>query len=195
MKLGKVLLIPMLMLALAACGKPDAPVTPSISIKGSHTLSIPAAAYTGSVSLTASLSWIASSDAAWIKVNPTVGKGASEIPVEITVEENFGLERAGNVTFSISGTSSSVNYSVTQAASESATSDDPPLIEGDPVLSVDFTKGLGAFEVQDISRGSFPEDLAIWGTNASHPEYGACGPKLHALDPDGDAYRTTDRFE
>ena len=173
MKLGKVLLIPMLMLALAACGKPDAPVTPSISIKGSHTLSIPAAAYTGSVSLTASLSWIASSDAAWIKVNPTVGTRANDIPIEITVEENFGLERTGAVTFSISGTSTSVNYNVTQAASESATSDDPPLIEGDPVLSVDFTKGLGAFEVQDISRGSFPEDLAIWGTNASHPEYGA----------------------
>ena len=173
MKFKSIVLPGVLSVFLFACGKPDAPVTPSISIKGSHTLSIPAAAYTGSVSLSASLSWIASSDAAWIRVNPTVGTRANDIPIEITVEENFGLERTGAVTFSISGTSTSVNYNVTQAASESATSDDPPLIEGDPVLSVDFTKGLGAFEVQDISRGSFPEDLAIWGTNASHPEYGA----------------------
>ena len=60
MKLSKVLLIPAVILALAACGKPDAPTTPSISIKGSNTLSIPADAYTGTLLLTASLSWTGS---------------------------------------------------------------------------------------------------------------------------------------
>ena len=29
----------------------------------------------------------------------------------------------------------------------------------------------------------------------SHPECAVCGPKLHALDPDGDGWKKTDRFE
>ena len=29
----------------------------------------------------------------------------------------------------------------------------------------------------------------------AHPDYAACGPRLHALVPDGDGYRRTDRFE
>ena len=29
----------------------------------------------------------------------------------------------------------------------------------------------------------------------AHPDYAACGPKLHALERDGDGYRRTDRFE
>ena len=29
----------------------------------------------------------------------------------------------------------------------------------------------------------------------AHPDYAACGPKLHALVPDGDGWRRTDRFE
>ena len=29
----------------------------------------------------------------------------------------------------------------------------------------------------------------------AHPDYAACGPKLHAMERDGDGYRRTDRFE
>jgi len=170
MKLSKVLLIPAVILALAACGKPDAPTTPSISIKGSNTLSIPADAYTGTLLLTASLSWTASSDVDWIKVSPSVGKGDSDIPIEIKVDENFQLERKGVVTFAISGTATSATYTVTQAASESALADDPPIVTGETVLNVDFTKGMGEFTVEDKDKGDFPGE--IWSTNAAHPEYG-----------------------
>ena len=44
-----------------------------------------------------------------------------------------------------------------------------------------------------LVKDGWLEPLLRW--MESHPEYGACGPKLHALDPDGNAYRTTDRFE
>ena len=37
------------------------------------------------------------------------------------------------------------------------------------------------------------EPLVAW-MNA-HPDYAACGPKLHALVPEGDGWRRTDRFE
>ena len=37
------------------------------------------------------------------------------------------------------------------------------------------------------------EPLVAWMD--AHPDYAACGPKLHALEPDGDGYRRTDRFE
>ena len=37
------------------------------------------------------------------------------------------------------------------------------------------------------------EPLVAWMD--AHPDYAACGPKLHALLPDGDGWRRTDRFE
>ena len=37
------------------------------------------------------------------------------------------------------------------------------------------------------------EPLVAWMD--AHPDYAACGPKLHALLPDGSDYRRTDRFE
>ncbi|MBR4524976.1 MAG: glycosyltransferase family 2 protein [Bacteroidales bacterium] len=37
------------------------------------------------------------------------------------------------------------------------------------------------------------EPLVAWMD--AHPDYAACGPKLHALLPDGDGFRRTDRFE
>ena len=37
------------------------------------------------------------------------------------------------------------------------------------------------------------EPLVAWMD--AHPDYAACGPKLHALLPDGGDYRRTDRFE
>ena len=37
------------------------------------------------------------------------------------------------------------------------------------------------------------EPLVAWMD--AHPDFAACGPKLHALVPDGDGYRRTDRFE
>ena len=44
-------------------------------------------------------------------------------------------------------------------------------------------------EVQD----GWLEPLVDWMD--THPDYAACGPKLHALVPDGDGFRRTDRFE
>ena len=37
------------------------------------------------------------------------------------------------------------------------------------------------------------EPLVAWMD--AHPDYAACGPKLHALEPDGDGFRRSDRFE
>ena len=37
------------------------------------------------------------------------------------------------------------------------------------------------------------EPLVAWMD--AHPDYAACGPKLHALVPEGDGFRRTDRFE
>ncbi len=37
------------------------------------------------------------------------------------------------------------------------------------------------------------EPLVAWMD--AHPDYAACGPKLHALEPDGDGFRRIERFE
>lgn len=37
------------------------------------------------------------------------------------------------------------------------------------------------------------EPLVAWMD--AHPDYAACGPKLHALEPDGDGFRRSERFE
>ena len=42
-------------------------------------------------------------------------------------------------------------------------------------------------------QGRWLEPLVEWMD--AHPDYAACGPKLHALEPDGQDYRRTDRFE
>ena len=170
MKIKSLFLLGLVPALVLACGKPDAPVTASISISGGNTLSIPADAYSGTVQLTASLSWIAQTDVDWISVNPSVGTAGTNVSIAVTVQENYELERKGTVTFSISGTSTSTTLTVTQAASASATADDPPPVAGETVLSVDFTKGMGDFTVEDKDKGGFPGDL--WTTNSSHPEYG-----------------------
>lgn len=173
MKFRLLALMGMAALLLWSCGKPDAPVTPSIRISGTTTVNVPEEGLSQTLTLSASLSWVAASDVNWIKVDPQVGKGGDNQSVLITVGQNYAEERTGTVTFSISGTATSASVTFVQAAAASLQEDDPPLITGDPVLNVDFTKGLGDFEVNDVSRGDFPKDLQIWGTNASHPEYGA----------------------
>ena len=42
-------------------------------------------------------------------------------------------------------------------------------------------------------QGGWLEPLVGWMD--AHPDYAACGPRLHALEPDGKEYRRTDRFE
>jgi hypothetical protein len=42
-------------------------------------------------------------------------------------------------------------------------------------------------------QGGWLEPLVDWMD--AHPDYAACGPKLHALEQDGKDYRRTDRFE
>ena len=44
----------------------------------------------------------------------------------------------------------------------------------------------------EVQKG-WLEPLVSWMD--AHPDYAACGPKLHALLPDGGDYRRTDRFE
>ena len=170
MKFKTITLLALAALVSMACGGKDNPVTPSITISGSRSLSVPAEGAKETVSFTSSLSWVASADVSWIHLDKTSGTGGSA-SVEVTVDRNYEADRSGNVTFTVSGSSVSATVTVAQAGVENVDPDDPPIVQGDPVLSVDFTKGLGDFEVQDKDKGGFPG--AIWGTNASHPEYGA----------------------
>lgn len=173
MKFKSIVLLGLAVFTLLACGQKDGPITPSIRINGNNSISLSAESYSGTVVITSNLSWIASSDVDWISVSPTSGTGGDEIPVTISVLANYAAERSGKVTFSVSGTSTSVAYTVTQAASENAQDDDPPVVTGSTVFTIDFTtiNTLGEFSVKDVDKGGFPGD--IWGRNASHLEYGA----------------------
>lgn len=171
MKLRTIILLGMSVLFALACNKPDAPVTPTIRINGQTAFSIGEEGGSQSLTLSASLSWIASAQVDWISVSPQAGRGGDNQPVTITVQQNMGQERSGSVVFTISGTPTSTEVSIAQAASSQWQDDDPPIVTGDPVMSVDFTKGLGEFTVEDKEKGGFPGD--IWSTNAAHPEYGA----------------------
>ena len=170
MKIKTLTLLVLAAVMSMACGGKDNPVTPSISISGSRSLSVPAEGAKETVSFTSSLSWVASADVSWIHLSKTSGTGGSA-SVEVTVDQNYEKERSGNVTITVSGSSVSASVAIAQAGVENIDPNDPPVVTGDPVLSVDFTKGLGDFEVLDKDKGGFPG--AIWGTNASHPEYGA----------------------
>ena len=172
MKFKTITLLVLAAVISMACGSKDNPVTPSISISGNRSLSIAAEGAKETVSFTSSLSWVAASDVDWIHLNSTSGTGGSA-SVEVTIDPNYGKERIGNVVLTVSGTSVSATLQVTQAAAANVDDDDPPVIEGDTVLSVDFTtlKSLGEFTVQDQDKGDFPGDL--WSTNSAHPEYGA----------------------
>lgn len=170
MKLRLIALLGLAAFLAGACNKPDAPVTPSIRISGQSSLSFGEEGGTQTISLSASLSWTATYNADWISVSPAVGKGGDNQSVTLTVQPNYGTERKGSVIFAISGTTTSAELTVVQAASSAAQEDDPPIVQGDPVLSVDFTKGMGEFVVEDKDKGDFPGE--IWSTNAAHPEYG-----------------------
>ena len=170
MKLRLIALLGLAAFLAGACNKPDAPVTPSIRISGQSSLSFGEEGGTQAISLSASLSWTATYNADWISVSPAVGKGGDNQSVTLTVQPNYGTERKGSVIFAISGTTTSAELTVVQAASSAAQEDDPPIVQGDPVLSVDFTKGMGEFVVEDKDKGDFPGE--IWSTNAAHPEYG-----------------------
>ena len=170
MKLRLIVLLSLAVFLAEACNKPDAQLTPSIRIHAQTTLNVPEEGGTQTVTLSASLSWTATCNADWISVSPQVGKGGDNQSVTLTVQPNYSTERKGSVVFVISGTSTSTELTVVQAASSVAQEDDPPVVQGDPVLSVDFTKGMGEFFVEDKDKGGFPGDL--WSTNAAHPEYG-----------------------
>ena len=172
MKFKTITLLALAALVSMACGGKDNPVTPSISISGSRSLSVPAEGAKETVSFTSSLSWVASADVSWIHLDKTSGTGGSA-SVEVTIDQNYEKERSGNVTITVSGSSVSATVAIAQAGVENVDPDDPPIVQGDPVLSVDFTtlKSLGEFTVQDKDKGDFSG--SIWGTNADHPEYGA----------------------
>jgi len=64
------------------------------------------------------------------------------------------------------------------------------LLEGDSPVKPEYLVLLNS----DIEvPAGWLEPLVDWMD--AHPDYAACGPKLHALLPDGDGYRHTDRFE
>lgn len=170
MKFKSLFFLGLAVLFLCSCSGKDNPVTPSISIDGSRSVSVPVEGATLAVSFTSSLSWVASADVPWIHLSKTAGTGGSN-SVDVTIDQNYEKERNGNVTFTVSGTPTSATLAVVQAGAENVDPDDPPIVTGDPVFTIDFTKGLGVFEVEDKDKGGFPG--AIWGTNASHPEYGA----------------------
>ena len=172
MKIKTLTLLVLAAVMSLACGSKDNPITPSISLSGNRTLSVPAEGAKETVSFTSSLSWVASADVSWIHLSKTSGTGGSAT-VEVTIDQNYEKERSGNVTFTVSGSSVSATVAIAQAGVENIDPDDPPVVQGDPVLSVDFTtlKSLGEFTVQDKDKGDFSG--SIWGTNADHPEYGA----------------------
>lgn len=164
----------LLVFALVSCGGKDNPVTPTISVFGvPGEYSVPAEGVSASVNVTASMSWVASSTVSWITVTPTAGKGGSQVPVEITVAENFEQERTGEVVFTVSGTTKSTSIQVTQEAAEGVGADDPPVVVGEQVFLQKFDDGagLGEFTIVTVERGGFPGD--IWTTDSAHPEYGA----------------------
>ncbi len=167
MKLRLIVLLSLAVFLAEACNKPDAQLTPSIRIHAQTTLNVPEEGGTQTVTLSASLSWTATCNADWISVSPQVGKGGDNQSVTLTVQPNYSTERKGSVVFVISGTTTSTELTVVQAASSVAQEDDPPVVQGDPVLSVDFTNGMGDFFVEDKDKGGFPGDL--WST---HPKYG-----------------------
>ena len=164
----------LLVFALVSCGGKDNPVTPTISVFGvPGEYSVPAEGVSASVNVTASMSWVASCTVSWITVTPTAGKGGSQVPVEITVAENFEQERTGEVVFTVSGTTKSTSIQVTQEAAEGVGADDPPVVVGEQVFLQKFDDGagLGEFTIVTVERGGFPGD--IWTTDSAHPEYGA----------------------
>ncbi len=71
--------------------------------------------------------------------------------------------------------------------------------ERPPVIESGRPQGEGKPEYlvllnSDIEvQGGWLEPLVGWMD--AHPDYAACGPRLHALEPDGKEYRRTDRFE
>ena len=176
----------LLVFALVSCGGKDNPVTPTISVFGvPGEYSVPAEGVSASVNVTASMSWVASSTVSWITVTPTAGKGGSQVPVEITVAENFEQERTGEVVFTVSGTTKSTSIKVNQEAAVGIGADDPPVVVGEQVFLQKFDDGagLGEFTIVTVERGGFPGD--IWTTDSAHPEYGAkaqayvaCGGRL-----------------
>ena len=75
MKIKTVTLLILAAVISVACGSKDNPITPTISLSGSRSLSIPAEGATETVSFTSSLSWVASADVSWIHLNKTSGTG------------------------------------------------------------------------------------------------------------------------
>ena len=169
MKIKTVTLLILAAVISVACGSKDNPITPSISFSGvSNPLSVAAKGVKQSVSLNSSLSWVASADVSWISVSPTSGTGGSGIQVEVSVAENTGEAREGKVSFTVSGSSVSKVLTIRQERNAEMPEANTPAT----ILSQDFTKGLGAFTVQDKNKGGFSG--SIWkyesGDNA---KYGA----------------------
>ena len=108
----------------------------------------------------------------------------------ILLQENFGFTGGYNRAFeALLGSGDSpvkpANDEKVLAADEKGTAADG-IIASVPEYLVLLNSDI---EVQP----GWLEPLVGWMD--AHPDYAACGPRLHALVPEGDGYRRTDRFE
>ena len=85
-----------------ACQRPEAGLSfPNIDLSLTEA-SVPEAVSSFTVHVRSNRAWRATSDAEWIAIDPEAGPGsADEQPVTITVQNNTGFNRTGNVVFDI----------------------------------------------------------------------------------------------
>jgi len=112
----------------------------------------------------------------------------------ILLAENYGFTGGYNLAFSeLLHDPACRAYGVVEGGAEIGFSSNctknnfwPPAGEGKPEYLVLLNSDI------EVPEG-WLEPLVEWMD--AHPDYAACGPKLHALERDGDGYRRTDRFE
>lgn len=144
--------------ALSSCKTP-APVASTFEVDKNE-LTFGAEGGVQQIQVTASQAWeVRGTSGAWFSLSQTSGSGNASIQVTATENREFEKERKGSVTLASNG--KNITVSLAQAAPIKPLAND--------IFSIDFTKGLGSFTIDN--KVTAPEIASVWISN----NYGAVG--------------------
>lgn len=142
------LLIGMLTLAAIACTPEQQVVNPELNVDKSE-VSVEAKDGKATVNVTSNVEWTASSQADWISIDPSSGKGSEQaVAVKISAEDN-PAEQAREATVIISAGELSKTVKVTQKAKEAEQEPEPE----EPQPEVSEWSLVGSFNSWDEKGG------------------------------------------